>query len=97
MAQQKTELESFDVQDTEKLGAFRRKREEWIEWLFGEDPHSILRQIEWMTWDYRVFRVLYDSRRLAARANLRPLSIGRSLRFSTMALSRCRPWPSENY
>ena len=68
MAQQKTELESFDVQDTEKLGAFRRKREEWIEWLFGEDPHSILRQIEWMTWDYRVFRVLYDSRRLAARA-----------------------------
>lgn len=55
-----------DVQDKERLKVFRKKREEWIAWLRGNDPHSIWRQINRLLWDDILFRTLNDLRRAAA-------------------------------
>ncbi len=43
------------------------KREQWIEALLGEDPNSILNQIERMTWNAASFRVINEARRHALR------------------------------
>lgn len=55
-----------DVQDKERLKAFRKKREEWIAWLRGDDPHSIWGRINRLLWDDILFRTLNDLRRAAA-------------------------------
>jgi len=38
----------------------------WIEWLHGEDPHSISRQISSMLWDYALFTTVNELRRIAS-------------------------------
>jgi hypothetical protein len=40
-------------------------RLKWIDWLHGEDPHSISRQISSMLWDYALFLAINELRRLA--------------------------------
>jgi len=37
----------------------------WIEWLHGEGPHSISRQISSMIWDYALFLAINELRKLA--------------------------------
>lgn len=57
---------SCDVEDKERLALFRRCRERWYVWLFGEDEHSISRQITRIIWDDAIFRTLNEARRIAA-------------------------------
>jgi len=51
--------------DAPGLARFRAKRAEWIEWLQGEDPNSILNQIYDMIRRAAVFRVINRARYLA--------------------------------
>lgn len=44
------------------MGDVKPKFEEWREWLFGEDTHSIQRQILNMIWDAAVFRTINEAR-----------------------------------
>ena len=55
-----------DVLDKEKGEAFRKKRMQWMEWLKGEDSHSIFRQIYSMLWDYALFLTVNELRKMAA-------------------------------
>ncbi len=41
----------------------KKKFEEWREWLWGEDTHSIRRQILNMIWDAAVFRSINEARK----------------------------------
>ena len=43
----------------------KEKFEEWREWLFGEDAHSIQNQILNMIWDAAVFRSINEARKYA--------------------------------
>lgn len=43
----------------------KNKFEEWREWLFGDDIHSIQRQILNMIWDAAVFRSINEARKYA--------------------------------
>lgn len=44
---------------------FKTRREGWIEWLVGDDRHSIKNQITQMIWNAAGFRVINEARRLA--------------------------------
>ena len=44
----KYKIEDCDVDDKKKCTEFREKRKQWIDWLFGEDHHSIQKQIDSM-------------------------------------------------
>lgn len=59
-------IDQCDVLDKQKGEAFRQNRLKWMEWLKGEDPHSISRQIYSMVWDYALFCVVNELRRIAA-------------------------------
>ena len=59
-------IEECDILDREKGEAFRRKRQQWMEWLNGEDPHSISRQIYSMLWDHALFCTVNELRKIAA-------------------------------
>jgi hypothetical protein len=48
-------IDQCDILDMGKGVAFRQKRLQWLEWLSGEDPHSIFRQIYSMLWITRCF------------------------------------------
>ncbi len=54
-----------DVEDKEALAAFRGCRKRWYEWLFGDDQHSISKQITTIVWDDAIFRTLNEARRLS--------------------------------
>lgn len=41
----------------------KKKFEEWEEWLFGDDRHSIGNQIRNMIWDAAVFQLVNEARR----------------------------------
>jgi hypothetical protein len=58
-------VDECDFIDKDKGEAFRNIRLKWIEWLHGEDPHSISRQISSMLWDYSLFLVVNELRRVA--------------------------------
>lgn len=58
-------IDDCDFLDKGKGEAFRKIRLRWIEWLHGEDPHSISRQISSMLWDYALFLAINELRRLA--------------------------------
>ena len=58
-------IEECDILDREKGEAFRCKRLQWMEWLNGEDPHSISHQIYTMLWDYALFCTVNELRRIA--------------------------------
>jgi hypothetical protein len=59
-------IDQCDILDKENGEAFRQTRLKWMEWLYGDDPHSIFRQIYSMVWDYALFCVVNELRRLAA-------------------------------
>ena len=54
--------------NTPEYEQFKAKRDQWNEWLVGEDRHSIRNQIVQMIWDGAVFRVINEARRLAPAA-----------------------------
>jgi hypothetical protein len=58
-------IDECDFLDKGKGEAFRKMRLKWIEWMQGEDPHSISRQISSMLWDYALFLAINELRRLA--------------------------------
>jgi len=58
-------IDQCDFLDKGKGEAFRKMRMKWIEWLHGEDPHSISRQISSMLWDYALFLSVNELRRVA--------------------------------
>lgn len=41
-----TPVEDCDVQDKAALRLYRRKRAEWLDWLFGDEEHAISRQLD---------------------------------------------------
>ncbi len=53
-----TPIGEYDVQDKSNLHKFRDKRDEWLEWLIGDDEHAIYRQIGNMCWSYIVYRLI---------------------------------------
>ena len=58
-------IDQCDILDKWKGEAFRQKRLQWTEWLKGEDPHSISRQIYSMLWDHALFCVVNELRKIA--------------------------------
>lgn len=58
-------IEDCDVESKDALRLYRRKRAEWLDWLCGEDDHSVISQIHLMSWNYVVWRIINESRRLA--------------------------------
>jgi hypothetical protein len=58
-------IDECDFLDKGKGEAFRKVRLRWIEWLHGEDPFSISRQISSMLWDYALFLAINELRRVA--------------------------------
>lgn len=58
-------IDQCDILDKGKGEAFRKMRMKWIEWLHGEDPHSISRQISSILWDYALFLTVNELRRIA--------------------------------
>ncbi|HOO50826.1 MAG TPA: hypothetical protein PLK94_06000 [Alphaproteobacteria bacterium] len=61
----KYSIDECDFLDKVKGEAFRKMRLKWIEWLHGEDPFSISRQISSMLWDYALFITINELRRMA--------------------------------
>jgi hypothetical protein len=59
-------IDQCDILDKGKGEALRQKRLIWMEWLNGQDPHSISHQIYSMLWDYALFCVVNELRRIAA-------------------------------
>lgn len=59
-------IDECDILDKSKGEAFRQKRRIWLEWLNGEDSHSISRQIYSMLRDHALFCVVNELRRIAA-------------------------------
>lgn len=45
----------------------KAKFKEWEEWLVGDDPHSIIKQISSMMWDSAVFQSINECRRYAPK------------------------------
>lgn len=64
-----TAIERCAVEDKVALADFRRKLAEWLDWLVGDDDHTICRQVWQMNWSYVTFRVINEARRLAFRSN----------------------------
>jgi hypothetical protein len=61
----KYSINECDFLDKGKGEAFRRIRTRWVEWLYGEDPFSISRQISSMLWDHALFLAINELRRVA--------------------------------
>ena len=55
--------------DTPNYALFATKREQWIDWLSGDDRHSVAKQITAMTWDAAVFRMVNEARKYAPAAS----------------------------
>jgi hypothetical protein len=49
--------------------AFEQKRNEWLEWLLGDDRHSINNQVARILWDTAIFNTINEARRLAPEAD----------------------------
>lgn len=58
-------IDDCDVQDKQRLRHFRQKRAQWVDWLKGDDEHSIRRQIRNMSASYLTWRAVKESRRIA--------------------------------
>jgi len=59
-------IDQCDIHDKSKGEEFRKKRLQWLEWLNGEDPRSISRQIYSMLWYHGLFCVVNELRRMAS-------------------------------
>lgn len=57
-------IEKVDVFDTETHIEFRRKVNEWSEWLSDDDTHAIIPHLHAMIWNHAVFRIVNESRRI---------------------------------
>ncbi|MCY2926097.1 MAG: hypothetical protein NT031_11765 [Planctomycetota bacterium] len=53
------------VSDERALAALKDKRKHWLDWLSGDDPHSIRNQISSMIWYAAAFRIVNAARRYA--------------------------------
>jgi hypothetical protein len=62
----KHSVDQCDVEDMAGCEQFRKKRRQWMEWLSGDDPHSIIKQIYSAVWDYALFCTVNELRRIAA-------------------------------
>lgn len=60
-------IDQCDILEKGKGEEFRKKRLQWMEWLDGEDPHSINRQIYSMLWNHAIFLTVNELRRIADR------------------------------
>ncbi|MGA2332027.1 MAG: hypothetical protein ABSG75_09725 [Syntrophales bacterium] len=58
-------IDQCDIFEKGKGEEFRKKRLQWMEWLHGEDPHSISEQISSMLWDHALFLTVNELRRIA--------------------------------
>lgn len=58
-------IDQCDIEDKPKAEKFRQSRSRWMNWLNGDDPHAISRQIYSMVWDYALFCVINELRGLA--------------------------------
>lgn len=63
-------VDECDVQNKALLAEYRTKRNGWLEQLTGDEEHSIWHQIHSMMWNDAVFRLINETRRLAADNNL---------------------------
>jgi hypothetical protein len=59
-------IDQCDVTDKAACEQFRIKRRQWMEWLNGDAPHSILKQIYSVVWDYALFCTVNELRKIAA-------------------------------
>lgn len=60
------DIDDCDVVDKGALKRFRDRRAKWINWLQGDDLHSVWSQIHTMMWNDAVFQAVNESRRLAS-------------------------------
>ena len=60
----KYSVDQCDIIDKKNAEAFRIKRLNWIQLLFGEDPHAITRQISALLWSYVLFSVVNELRKI---------------------------------
>jgi len=60
-------IDQCDFLNKSKGESFRNIRMKWIEWLHGEDPHSISKQIYSMLWNYALFISVNELRRIASK------------------------------
>lgn len=58
-------IDQCDILDKGNAEAFRARRLKWMQWLNGQDPHSVSRQIYSMLWDYALFCSVNELRRIA--------------------------------
>lgn len=58
-------MDQCDVTDKAACEQFREKRRQWMEWLSGDDTHSIIKQIYSVVWDYALFCTVNELRRTA--------------------------------
>jgi hypothetical protein len=72
-------IDQCDILDKENGEAFRQSRLKWMEWLYDDDPHSISRQIYSMVWDYALFCVVNELRRIAAMKHRNGVSFNGSV------------------
>lgn len=54
------------MSNANELNRFRRKRDEWLECLAGDDRNSVKRQVWRLLWNTATFRILNHARLLAA-------------------------------
>jgi hypothetical protein len=59
-------IDQCDVKDKATCKQFRKKRKQWMEWIGGDDPNSIIKQIYSVVWDYALFCTVNELRRIAA-------------------------------
>jgi hypothetical protein len=57
--------QTIDVVDAMRLEQFRKKREEWLSCLNGDDLHSIWKQQSSLLWDYALFQTVRELRKEA--------------------------------
>lgn len=58
-------IDQCDILDKRNAEAFRERRLKWMQWLNGQDPHSISNQIYPMLWDYALFCSVNELRKIA--------------------------------
>ena len=62
----KYQIDQCDILDEGKGESFRKMRMKLIEWMHGDDAHSVSQQISSILWDYALFLTVNELRRMAA-------------------------------
>ncbi len=66
MSSYEYDLDQCDVRCKECLKQFRKKRDEWLDWLENDSEHAISKQITQMLWSDAAFRLFNLSRKYAS-------------------------------